>query len=484
MRQRRKVLVVAVIAILAVSTLAFLFAPRSAEPKQDELEKKRVCGSGVVNSNQFVQEHLIPSTCSQPLGIIADLQGNIWLALTREGKIARFNPSDKSFAEFKIPISGNEATEIWSMSFDKTGRIWFTDVAGNAVWRFDPASKDFEKYLIPTKESFPVQIYVAEDQAVWFSEALGNKLGRINPAQVKAGTSEGIDELTPPERLETVGGLTGDSKGRIWFTMLTFPFAGKVGYFDPSANRFQGFNLPPEIKSPVGITLDPSGRLLITDHGSNFFALFDPALNVTNVYATSVSTTKHVVSLPYWGDIDQKGRIWFNQHQGNRISYFDPSLNQLVEYDVPTANPEWGDIANVLQLALAPDGKIWFTEWSENKIGVIDPNTPIPFDITVQQQSVKLTKGGSAQLGVIVSTVGESARPQTIIAGTFSVTGNLRNMTATFEPSQALSSDTRTGYILRLSAAQTLQEGMYTLMVGAAYGGVTRLVPVNVTVEN
>ncbi|MBI4258316.1 MAG: SMP-30/gluconolactonase/LRE family protein [Thaumarchaeota archaeon] len=482
MRQRGKILVAATVAIAVVLAIAFFVTPRPGEP-EEQLVDNRYCGSGVANSNQYVREHLIPIPCSQPLGITIDPQGNIWLALLGEGRIARFNPVDNIFTDFKIPFAEDEETQIWGMSLDRSGKLWFTDMASNAIWRFDPSAKNFEKFLIPTEDSFPVQIYIDQDQTVWFTEALGNKLGKINPSQVKAGTSDGIEELTPPEKLETLGGLAGDSKGRIWFTMLTFPFAGKAGYYDTAANSFRIFNLPPQIRSPVGIVFDPSGRALILDHGSGFFALFDPANNITNVYTTSTSTTKLPVSLPYWAYTDQKGRIWFNQHQSNRISYFDPASNQLVEYDVPTANPEWGGIANALQLAVAPDGKIWFTEWTENKIGVINPNIPVPFDVSLHQQAVRIAQGNSIQLGVTISKQDQSIEPETRVAGTFSITGRLVNMTASFEPSQALSGDTRTEYQLRLTAPETVQEGNYTLMIGASYGGVTRLVPLDVTVD-
>ena len=75
--------------------------------------------------------------------------------------------------------------------------------------------------------------------------------------------------------------------------------------------------------------------------------------------------------------------LYFNEQTANNISVMDPKTQSLVEYHVPSKNPNWGDcdsgtevlddcgIAQIFDFTI--DGeKIWFTEWVENNIGVVD----------------------------------------------------------------------------------------------------------------
>lgn len=478
----RRKLIAAGVSAAAVLIVLLLFFLRSGPP-EDEVDKN-FCGSGTANSNQFVKEYVIPTPCSKPLGITVDGSGRVWFAETGVGKIARFSPEEGSYEEFKIPLPDALVTDIWGMSFGKTGKLWFTDLKNNAVWMFDPATNGFEMYLIPTKNSFPAQIYIDDRQTVWFTEAWGNRLGKIIPSLAKHRSSQGVEELTPEGRLELFGGVTGDAEGNLWFTMLTYPVVGKIGSYNPSSNLFHTYSLPQQIKSPVGIALDSSGKVWVSDHGTSLFARFDPASNSTVVYVTSPTVTHFPTSLPYWNYPDRNGRIWFNEHQGNRIAYFDPSTGQLVEYDIPTVNSFWGGVSNTLQMAVAPDGKVWFTEWTENKLGVVDPSVPLPFDIRLQPQSLKLRQGGTTILNLTITHRDTSVRAVPKAAGTFTMTGELQNITATFRSIPTQTGELGLSYALQLSASPSLKEGEYTLMVGASYGGVTRMIPVSLEVSS
>jgi virginiamycin B lyase len=89
-----------------------------------------------------------------------------------------------------------------------------------------------------------------------------------------------------------------------------------------------------------------------------------------------------------------------NEHNANRIGVFNPSSETLVEYTVPSRNPNWQDcagidncgLAQVFDFAVAGE-KIWFTEWVENNIGVVDTSIPRPFSIDIDTKEITLEKG-------------------------------------------------------------------------------------------
>jgi len=103
-----------------------------------------------------------------------------------------------------------------------------------------------------------------------------------------------------------------------------------------------------------------------------------------------------------------------NEHNANRIGVFNPSSETLVEYTVPSRNPNWADcegieycgVAQVFDFAV--DGKkIWFTEWVENNIGVVDISTPLPFSIDIDKKYITLEKGQTAEVTLTVNPEGD-----------------------------------------------------------------------------
>lgn len=521
----RKIIVIGVAAALLGSVLAVVYrGPGSTSQNTDE-GKAFLCGSGIANSNKHIQEFLIPSECSEPVGITVDKNGIVWFAESAARKVGKFDPATKQFKEFPLPDSkAQEKTtpiaSIWDMKFDKDGNLWFPDVVANAIWKFSPTKESFEVFNIPTttefKTSYPINFDFDKDGNIWFSEIYGKKIGFLDTSNAKHSTSEGIREFSASVDLETLGPITFDNNGNIWFTALTYPVSGKIMKFDPKSNDFATYNMPTGISSPVGMVADGDGNLWINDHGTSAFLKFNPITNSTVTYVTSLprsSTSLGLyekcltqpngspvtcgglpVSLPYWNIIDKDGKIWFNLHQSNSIAVFDPKTETLVEYFIPTQNPNWGScegyneacgIANTLQFTLAPDGKVWFTEWSESKIGVLDPNLSLPIKLDIVNNDVKVSHGDNAKIELKVTANEKlSSDVDMRISGTVTPAGRLFNMTAQFsEQKLRFSEPSMQPVTLALVPHDGLKPGEYRITVSANYNEVTYSKIVRLTVE-
>lgn len=524
----RKFIIIGVIAALVGSTLAVVYNPNAPKnpttqttptASQQDQNKLLFCGSGVANSNRYIQEFVIPSECSEPVGITVDTNGMIWFAESAARKIGKFDPTTKKVDEYALPEAKEQekkvapVASIWSMKFDKQGNLWFPDVFTNAIWKFDPNSAKFEKYKIPTTTqfgtSYPINIDFDKNGKIWFSEIYGKKLGILDPAMAQQNRNSSMTELSARVDLETLGPVAIDKDGNIWFTALTYPSTGRLMKLDPEKNIFTTYSMPKGVSSPVGIAPDNNGNLWINDHGTSAFVKFNPATNETTTYVTSlplrntsiglyekclsqpggssITCPGLPVSLPYWNAIDNKGKIWFNEHQSNSLAVFDPATETLIEYFVPTQNPNWTDcanslepcgIANPLQFTLAPDGKVWFTEWSENKIGVLDPNLPSPISIEVQQnernQNV-ISHRETLTLNIAVTANEKlNSNVQMRISGTVVPSGRLFNMTAEFsEPELTFDEPSRKMITLKLTPKDDLASGNYKITVSARYNEIT-----------
>src|SRR5207245_6986278 len=225
-----------------------------------------------------------------------------------------------------------------------------------------------------------------------------------NVTQMKNGTSNGIAKIPIPTNafrgidpdLISTGSIAVDNKRNVvWISMLSFPSKGEILRYNITSKTFHTFNLPPGLKSPVGVAIDENGNPWVTDHATSLFFMLNASNGNTTTYATSraspqiygVSDANSVpagaYSLPYWIENGSGGSLWLNEHEGNKIARFEPSNNTLYEYWIPTQNRLWGNcppnsktcgIANLLQFSKGENGQTWFTELSENKIGSIAPS--------------------------------------------------------------------------------------------------------------
>ena len=446
------------------------------------------CGlNAEANSNTYVTEYVLPQACEMPLGIAFDGDAKkVWYVSTKNGVLGSYNINENRFdQEYIIPEwssrkDSHSFSQVWDMKVNrKTGDVWFTDEKGNAIWRFIKSSEKFEIYKIPGNSqyfgtTYPISMEFAHEDigsirnnngnnddnnnnnnnnVVFFVGTYSESLWYANIAKLKNGTSEGISQIALPvvnnfKGIDpiyiTIGSLAYDSKRHdIWISVMAYSKKGYLVRYNLDTRTFNKFELPKELSSPLGMTVDPhSGDLWVTNAGTSIFYKFKShELNNSNgnasivKFVTSMASprifsninglsgprnnsdnvitiSKHAYTLPYWIK-KSDGSLWFNEWEGNKIARFDSSHRMLIEYWIPSQNRLWGicssfnntmnsisnnsenntrqkcGIANVLQFS-TEDGnndkakRIWFTEWSENKIGKIDvSDRHLPFTVGV-----------------------------------------------------------------------------------------------------
>ena len=173
----------------------------------------------------------------------------------------------------------------------------------------------------------------------------------------------------------------------------------------------------------------------------------------------------------YWIE-HYDGNLIMNEQTANRIGVFNPSTETLIEYTIPSRNPNWADcegidycgVAQVFDFA--PDGKkIWFTEWVENNIGVVDTSIPLPFFIDIDTKEIILKKGETAVVTLQVTKtpsqqIGQSANVNYSSTSTFSdiiIKPELNN----FSPS-----DVPTTISVEVTASEYALSGTHNILLG------------------
>jgi virginiamycin B lyase len=224
-------------------------------------------------------------------------------------------------------------------------------------------------------------------------------------------------------------GFTLDPEDNVWYTTWIPDETGILVKFDyPSYEKEQAtstasqglllqrfiefYQFPPEMNTPNGITVGPNQKIWIADTSGNFFFSFDPETEEFTKYVTSIPHEDSYGNLklptyssnPYWIE-HHDGNLVMNEHNANRIAVFNPTSETMVEYTVPSRNPNWSDCEGIDYCGLSQvfdftvDGdKIWFTEWVENNIGVVDTSIPLPFTIDIDNQNITLERGETTEV--------------------------------------------------------------------------------------
>jgi len=416
----------------------FTITDTPADNFPDE-QRAQFCGSGNAKSTDYVREFSIPTPCTNPLAVVTDYDGNVWFTQTNTGKLAKFDPTTETFTEYNNPLwpSGGRSM-MWGIDYAPDGSVWFTDEAYDSVWKFSTINETYERLGYPSEgNSLPQKLQIHGSQII-INDFTGNKLTLLDPSQ----SSDDVNYLSIPSPVDNsvTADFAIDENNNIWFTNWLFQQGGVLvkfnqnGYLDSVINSDEQFlplldfvevyALPPELLTPNGAVVAGDGTIWLADTTSSFFFNFDPFTEEFTQYVTSdpmqstygnqTGIIKFPISRPYWIEADEQGRLVFNEQTSNNISVMDPKFQSLVEYHVPSKNPNWGDcdpgtgvmldncgLAQIFDFAI--DGeKIWFTEWVENNIGVVDTSVPLPIEIQLESDTLTLALGDTQDLNFVV----------------------------------------------------------------------------------
>jgi virginiamycin B lyase len=368
-------------------------------------------------SDQFVKEFTLPD--GLPNAIAVDSDGWVWTVLQNSSSLAVLFPSNGSVVEFPIPgLNSKTPLTTWGIAIDqKRQSLWFTEEMSNAVWSFDMRTQTFKEYSIPTLESNPYQVAVDSSGNAWFTEFTGDKIGVVS----LNGT---IHEFQIPIQSSNPTGIAIDPKtNRVWFNLLDTAGSFDQFYVGSLLNGSFTFNdITSLVDTPVGIAVDSSGNLWLTQHGASLVSEFNPITHYFRTISTSIPPVG--ASYPYFVYVDNStGKIWFNEHYGNAISVFDPKSDSLIEYEIPSRNSGNGNISGALTMTLAKDGTPWFTELYTGKVGEVNYSAPVETSLSVSTKQIMLVNESTSSIQLSIRAPANETTNLSASVGNF--TGNL-----------------------------------------------------------
>jgi streptogramin lyase len=73
----------------------------------------------------------------------SDSKGRLWISEWNSGNVSVYDPTDKSWKQWKLPGEKPRTYAVW---VDPDDKVWLSEWAANAIVRFDPATEKFESF--------------------------------------------------------------------------------------------------------------------------------------------------------------------------------------------------------------------------------------------------------------------------------------------------------------------------------------------------
>ena len=198
---------------------------------------------------------LKPKTVVGNLDVEFDEDQNLWIAMTFQAAIAKFDRKTEKFQIYKLPpeLDGDyrEITFVAPQHSQVDGKVWLTDAGSYTQMRLDLASGKFEVF-----EPFPLprpNIYqvISDAQNNLYLDVMGRQdIGRID-----AKTGKITFYPTPTAHSAPRRGMM-DAQGRLWFGENR---GNKIGMFDTNTQKFQEWDSPAPEYFPYDVTADKNG---------------------------------------------------------------------------------------------------------------------------------------------------------------------------------------------------------------------------------
>lgn len=105
-----------------------------------------------------------------PRRMRSDADGNLWITVFAEGKLAKFDPKTEEFTLFDLPTEPLGSETPYSLNVDrKRGIVWINGTASDSMIRYDIANQDWKVFPLPKRRTFTRDVDIAEDGSIYTS---------------------------------------------------------------------------------------------------------------------------------------------------------------------------------------------------------------------------------------------------------------------------------------------------------------------------
>jgi virginiamycin B lyase len=271
--------------------------------------------------------------------------GNIYIAVMRGNKIARFDPRNQKFNEWELPDSAHPH----GLLVDPEGIVWYTGNGNGTIGRLDPKTGQITEYRAPSGGD-PHTLVLDDKGAIWFTVQGGQRVGRLDRA---TGTIREYKTSGNPY------GIAIDKQGFVWFCKFQ---GNALGRLDPATGQITDLDTGSGSR-PRRMAVGPDGTLWVTGYGNGKLLKVDPqAMRIVKEYPMPAGSGGG----PYAVTIDAAGRVWANEIHTDTLALFDPKSESFRVINLPSKD------VGIRKAIIDAQGRYWYMGSHNGRLGMIE----------------------------------------------------------------------------------------------------------------
>ena len=278
----------------------------------------------------IITEYDLPKRTRQPHDVIVDKEGIVWYASFGEPILGKLDPKTGKTTEYPIPvlkpghINGNLDVEL-----DDDQNVWVAMTFQAGVAKFDRKTSEFKIYKLPPdmdgdyrEFTFAAASHSKVDGKVWVNDSGTWTILRLDTNTGKWETFEPFPQPRP-----NIYEVTSDAQNDAIFTVMGRQDVGKI---DAKTGKVSIYPLPTEKSAPRRGSVDAQNRFWFGENRSNKIGMFDIKTNEVQEWAVPVP-----FYLPYDVTGDKYGDAWAVTEFSDSVLRFDPKSGQFTNYLMP-----------------------------------------------------------------------------------------------------------------------------------------------------
>ena len=283
----------------------------------------------------IITEYDLPQRTRQPHDVIVDSHGNAWYASFGEPILGNVNPKTGKVTEYTVPtVKPGNVMGTLDLEFDKDENLWLAMTFQGAVVKFDRKTEKFQVFRLPPELdgdyrelTFVSPSHAQVDGKVWINDSGSYTQLRLD---VVSGKFE-VFEASPVPRINTYQMLS-DSQNNGWFTMFG---ADKLGKIDAKTGKVSLYQTPTPRSGPRRGMMDAQDRLWFGENRTNKIGMFDTKIEKFQEWAVPSPDF-----LPYDVVADKNGEAWATTEFSDRVERLNSKTGEFVEYLLPQETNE------------------------------------------------------------------------------------------------------------------------------------------------
>jgi streptogramin lyase len=278
----------------------------------------------------IITEYDLPKRTQQPHDVIVDHEGTVWYAGFGEPLLAKLDPNTGKTRDYPIPVlkPGHIIGNL-DLEFDEDQNLWIAMTYQGGIAKFDRKTSEFTIYKLPPEldNDFREFTFVAPnhskvDGKVWIGDSYTYSILRLDTVTGKFEVFEPF-----PKQRPTIYQVTSDADNNAVFNVMGREHIGMV---DAKTGKISIYPLPTPRSAPRRGSIDAQGRLWFGENRTNKIGMFD-----TKTHEVQEWTVPIPFYLPYDVMADKYGEAWVVSEFTDSVLRFDSKSGRFTNYLMP-----------------------------------------------------------------------------------------------------------------------------------------------------